>query len=811
MASRYCYPPLMYSSLPAIADGETLRVKFNLSNLNFQNEIKHIQFIISYQINNKSAVNTKQWLNDIIYIPWNAVKKDGSIYYCNILGDNLEMGKWAAGNYYKIQARFGLSEFPGQSGDGFDYTKLAEWERNCQEQNLFTEWSTVTVVKVIPQPSIGIIGLEHQSSVTVGQQYIHSNLASFVGYYYNTDKREIVNTYQFKIYEKKNENEVTLIVDSGELQHNSDDDYNISNYLDQQSNISSIDIYRLGYLLESEKEYVLEYTITTNNLYTKTISYAIGVIDDYSNPVPVSIRCETDEDEGGIKIYLTSLLGNLANGNYILCRSDSSTNYNKWEDLTYLYYENYSLNESYVFEDFLIESGVGYRYGVQKIFQDSSRSRLVYEVDEDPVVCYYENTFLYENGVQLKLPFDTKISSFKQTHLESKMDTMGSKYPFITRNGITAYYEFGLSGLISYHMDEKQKFLDQSSLVKFDSNENDRIISGFLPNMNLTGENFYLEKEFRKKVIEWLNNGNYKLFKSPTEGLIIIVLINSSFTPRETLGRMLYDFSTSAYEIEEFSINNLNKWGIHSIGEYVSPKPIVSTLSGQVIANKGDDIFKKIQDQQKKTQSSDYQGVLNKISTLSVESSQSTGEDNIVLLLNGKKINVGLSGIYTLNDVDIQSLSLIEGNDVIVNYVCEVEFVEVGEKESLSEYSAPVLLSSFIINRSGQLQKRFFNSPQETASPSLDILQEIWEEEKEELLKEDPSYDYTLNSVDFISIEADPGTVLLFNDNEVIIGMTGLYEISLTDYNGTIKFKESAYALIHYKCNVLKEKHEGVI
>ena len=190
MASRYCYPPLMYSSLPAIVDGDVLRIKFNLSNLNFQDEIKHIQFIISYQINNKSAVNSDQWLNNIIYIPWNAVKKEGTLYYCDILGDNLEKGKWEAGNYYKIQARFGLSEFPGQSGAGFDYTQLAEWERNCQEQNLFTEWSTVTVVKVIPRPEIGIIGLDDQSSTTVGRQYIDSNLGVFVGYYYNTDYKD---------------------------------------------------------------------------------------------------------------------------------------------------------------------------------------------------------------------------------------------------------------------------------------------------------------------------------------------------------------------------------------------------------------------------------------------------------------------------------------------------------------------------------------------------------------------------------------------------------------------------------------------
>ena len=76
------------------------------------------------------------------------------------------------------------------------------------------------------------------------------------------------------------------------------------------------------------------------------------------------------------------------------------------------------------------------------------------------------------------------------------------------------------------------------------------------------------------------------------------------------------------------------------------------------------------------------------------------------------------------------------------------------------------------------------------------------------MLSEDSSYEYTFKNISYISIEADPGTILLFNDNEIIIGETGLYEINV-DYDGTISFKEPTYALINYKCNVLKEKHEG--
>jgi hypothetical protein len=46
-----------------------------------------------------------------------------------------------------------------------------------------------------------------------------------------------------------------------------------------------------------------------------------------------------------------------------------------------------------------------------------------------------------------------KISSFKTHLLESKVDTMGSKFPFYFRNGNVDYKEFPISGLISYQMD----------------------------------------------------------------------------------------------------------------------------------------------------------------------------------------------------------------------------------------------------------------------------------------------------------------------------------------------------------------------
>ena len=65
----------------------------------------------------------------------------------------------------------------------------------------------------------------------------------------------------------------------------------------------------------------------------------------------------------------------------------------------------------------------------------------------------------------------------------------------------------------------------------------------------MTVKNTNIEKEFKLEVLDWLTNGEPKLFKSPKEGNYIIRLMNVSLSPNDTLGRMLHTFSATAYEI----------------------------------------------------------------------------------------------------------------------------------------------------------------------------------------------------------------------------------------------------------------------
>jgi hypothetical protein len=90
---------------------------------------------------------------------------------------------------------------------------------------------------------------------------------------------------------------------------------------------------------------------------------------------------------------------------------------------------------------------------------------------------------------------------------------------------------------------------------------------GFLENTdrnnltNLTSENIYNEKKFKLLVLDWLTNGQPKIFRSPTEGNYIVRLMNTSLSPNDTLGRMLHTFSCTAYEIADYTFDNLDKYG----------------------------------------------------------------------------------------------------------------------------------------------------------------------------------------------------------------------------------------------------------
>jgi hypothetical protein len=169
--------------------------------------------------------------------------------------------------------------------------------------------------------------------------------------------------------------------------------------------------------------------------------------------------------------------------------------------------------------------------------------------------------FLFDGKRQLKIKFNPKVSSFKDTILESKLDTIGGRYPFIFRNGRTKYKEFPISGLISYWMDNDTLFMpvEHLELEKEPCRRGQTMADAIsVYSTNLTGNNMAAEREFKLEVLNWLNDGQPKLFRSPAEGNYIVRLMNISLSPDDKLGRMLHTFNCNAYEISEYDLAKLN-------------------------------------------------------------------------------------------------------------------------------------------------------------------------------------------------------------------------------------------------------------
>jgi hypothetical protein len=182
---------------------------------------------------------------------------------------------------------------------------------------------------------------------------------------------------------------------------------------------------------------------------------------------------------------------------------------------------------------------------------------------EGAIKADFEDMFLFDGERQLNIKFNPQVSSFKTTVLESKVDTIGGKYPFIFRSGAANYKEFPIAGLISMLTDTNELFMSDV-LPEASSADRPRTAAQSLmvDNLtNLTSDNFYRERLFKLEVLDWLNNGKPKLFRSPGEGNYIVSLMNTSLTPETQLGRMLHKFSTTAYEVAECNYTNLNKYG----------------------------------------------------------------------------------------------------------------------------------------------------------------------------------------------------------------------------------------------------------
>lgn len=90
------------------------------------------------------------------------------------------------------------------------------------------------------------------------------------------------------------------------------------------------------------------------------------------------------------------------------------------------------------------------------------------------------------------------------------------------------------------------------------------------------------EKDFREMVLKFIYDGQPKLFKSPTEGNVIVRLMDINCTPVQPLSRMLYSFTSNGNEIAENTVDNYRKYKFLDVQAPSSDLYTAKTKIGQL-------------------------------------------------------------------------------------------------------------------------------------------------------------------------------------------------------------------------------------
>lgn len=512
MGTTKLHPPIVDTQSPAQYDLANISIPFRMNKSVGGADFDQISIRIK---TTSSSVILGTGTTSAIYDAENNIYK--AIFNANGLSDKLQPGQ-----YYKAQ----LAYVGKDSTVGF--------------------YSTATTFKMTNQPQVLIKNLN--------QDEINIHFYNYIGEYNNIDSTEKVYSYKFNLYDNMN----NLVASSGEKIHNSTLD---------TSKIQSIDTWMTRHSLREEK-YTIEYVVKTiNGIEVASPKYTI--VDNQSSELDLSqywnLFAENNFDSGCINLYLQSKNQwnkvERASGQFVLVRAASDENYDYWHEITrFDLLAQDTTKPVLIYKDYCVAQGVVYKYAIQ-----SYNSQNVYSkrLNTDFITADFEDIFLSDQNHQLRIRFNPKVSSFKNTILESKVDTIGGKYPFFFRNGNLNYKEFPISGLITMNMDEYQEFIKgifppQSYRNKTPSDE----VFTMDLSTSLSSGNFKKEREFKEAVLNWLTNGKPKQFRSPGEGNYIIRLMNTSLSPHDQLSRMIHTFNSTAYEIDEYNFTNLQKYNL---------------------------------------------------------------------------------------------------------------------------------------------------------------------------------------------------------------------------------------------------------
>ena len=536
--NNYLFPPFMPSKQDGFVVNGEGRVYFNLSPLNSIDQVEHLQLSLYRQDNNRNLLTDRTYTssgvslntrNSVLYYKKSEIKFSASKQMYYVVIPKLKTPLIPAGLVAKIQIRLGTQTLRFANGAVYDNStgeEMTEVWNNTQINVLgMSEWSTISIIKTL-SPFDSYIQNFNKGVVN----NINTTVYTFVGMtnLYNSNPKETIKSTRFVLFDFKG----NQLEDSGAIiQPESQKLYNYHTF---------------NKVLDPNTTYQVLFEVSTSSGYTQSQLYDFAVVLEDRD---ITYSIELNENYYGMsseEISLTKTMvrlvvkdvaysnENLKPNTYLIRRASSKDNFETWIDLAELRCAIGTSELYATYNDIMVESGITYKYTVQPKMLNTSRLVVSDSVEATPV---YEHTWLLgQNNAYLSIGFNLNLSNFKTVIKEAKIETIGSQYPFFVRNGDIKYREFSLSGLICQNM-------DATNSLRIGEYENRHI----------------QERMFRDSLHELLLDGRPKLFKSETEGLILVYLSNVSLTPNNVLGRMLYDFSMTATEIGRVDVDNLSE------------------------------------------------------------------------------------------------------------------------------------------------------------------------------------------------------------------------------------------------------------
>ena len=749
------YPPVVETYMPAFLIGSsdiqknTCRVYFSISLYNSLSDIKNAQVTVANQNTNLSVLNKSKYPCEIMLtdIKTDLTRTSDDKYYIEIKPNDIEEG-FVINQYYKVQIRFtavGAADVdltPPQAIDSWLAANLSN----------FSEWSTVCLVRGISVPSLSVSGFDVSADTTLWSL----NNVDVVGKltYADSAETDTLKSYQIKLYDINNQ----LLSDSGAI------------YSNAYSNINEFN-YTFEYAFNEGESYYFTFAYETANMYTESNTYEFMIVQEGADILNANLTATLDSINGCIILNIKSKEDDDSFvGNITIRRASSESNFTIWEDVhTESFEENSKLD--YTWYDYTIKSGVYYKYIAQRRSSVGNRGVAIH-AEGEPFMMLFDDMYLTGGDGQLNIRFDPSISSFKRMVNESRTDTIGSKYPYIKRNGYVEYRQFPIGGTITHLMDPSHLITSREEIFR-DSLD---YYNEFNKDKNVRIDDFNdwtYEREFREKVMDFLYANKVRLFRSATEGNILVKIMDINLTPNSTLGRRIYSFTATAYEVDAATIKNYDKYGISPLGTYDTLLQFASDYVGQYneIIPANTEALSLIQKKYEKYAKENYKIAIQNLDFLRLEFESDPylikeGEDGPYVVddlgrvkenpdsailgylayINNKPIIINPEGIYELKGENVEITSLSFPVDTQVNLEYHVNLQQ-------TEDTSKVFQTSSFYRRVGQRWGAF--------KPNDSIYQNIWNKYFEKY----SNYQQMMLSLDGVKIEAEPGTVVFVKES----------------------------------------------